>query len=398
MKRPTDVRSRLAWALVALYVVLVVAGLRMHAEMMGIGPGDVWVFVSLGWAAIIGALILGRYPGHPIGWLFIAVALSFGASIFSSGYALEAIVFNPDTLPGGEFAAWLSFWIEMPGIAGIALFLPLLFPDGHLPSSRWRPVALLSAGLLVVAAVAAMFTPDAFPEYPNIVNPVGIVAWKGALDLVDSASTIALFVLVVLTAAAVWDRRRRASAEQRLQLRWFTFAAAMVFVSFAFELLAPLAPAFAIAEQITALIAVTALPTATGIAILRYHLYDIDIIINRTLVYVGLTAVLAGVYTAAVALFQRTIVALTGETSDIAIVLTLFVLATVFTPIKNTLQSSADRYLRPVDPTHAASAIDDLIRLAELHARGILTDQEFAAKKRQVLGITATDVEAVDAR
>src|SRR5438045_6240353 len=142
------------------------------------------------------------------------------------------------------------------------------------------------------------------------------------------------------------------------------------------------------ASQILALIAVTALPTAAGIAILRYRLYEIDIIINRTVVYVSLTAVLAGVYTAAVALFQRAFVAVTGQGSDIAIVMTLFVLATVFTPIKNTLQSNADRYLKPVAPgRNAGTAIDDLIRLAELHSRGILTDDEFAAKKKQVLNI-----------
>src|SRR6185295_15708023 len=101
------------------------------------------------------------------------------------------------------------------------------------------------------------------------------------------------------------------------------------------------------------------------------------------------TAVLAGLYTAAVALFQRTIVAITGQSSDFAIVLTLFVLATVFTPIKNTLQTTADRYVKPAARTSTAdsTAIDDLVRLAELHSRGILTDDEFAAKKKQVLGI-----------
>src|SRR5206468_10838134 len=113
--------------------------------MMGIGPTDLLVFFTLLWGAVIGALILSRYPSHPVGWLFIVVALCFGASMFSSGYALEAIVFNPDTLPGGEVAAWLTFWLELPGVAALALFLPLLFPDGHLPSPRWRPVAWLGA-------------------------------------------------------------------------------------------------------------------------------------------------------------------------------------------------------------------------------------------------------------
>ena len=360
----------------------------MHGEMMGIGAGDVWIYFSLLWCAVIGALILGRYPRHRVGWLFIATALSFALGIFSSGYALEAIVFNPDTLPAGEFAAWLSFWITMPGIAAFVLFLPLLFPNGQLPSPRWRPVGWLAVALLVAAVAVAMVTPSVYREYPNIRNPIGIDAWKPAFDLFDSASTAALLVLAVLTAAALFDRRRRAGTEERLQLRWFAFASTTVIISFVLSVLQGVSQAFAVANLISVLVAVAAIPTAAGVAILRYRLYEIDVIINRTVVYIGLTAVLAGLYTAAVALFQRMIVALTGESSDLAVVLTLFVLATVFTPLKNTLQSNADRFIKPVAPPSAqGSAIDDLVKLAELHTRGILTDDEFAAKKKQVLGI-----------
>ena len=383
-----SLRSRLAWAAVGLYVVLVVSGLRMHAEMMGIGPTDLWVFFTLLWGAVIGALILSRYPSHPVGWLFIVVALCFGASMFSSGYALEAIVFNPDTLPGGEVAAWLTFWLELPGVAALALFLPLLFPDGHLPSPRWRPVAWLGAGLLAVATAVTMVTPSVIPEYPNVRNPIGIQEWSGAFDMLNALSEAVLIPLVVLCGAALFDRMRRAGPIERLQIRWFAFAVAILVFAFITEEISRVVTAFGPYSAFLAIVALTALPTAAGIAILRYRLYEIDVIINRTVVYVGLTAVLAGLYTAAVALFQRTIVALTGESSDLAVVMTLFVLATVFTPLKNTLQSSADKYIKPIaPPTAQSTAIDDLIRLAELHSRGILTDQEFAAKKKQVLGI-----------
>jgi len=384
-----SLRSALAWAAVALYVILVLIGLRLHATMMGIGAVDVWVYVALLWGAVIGALILGRFPAHPVGWLFIGVALSFGVVIASTGYALEAIVYEPPgTLPYGEVAAWISFWAEFPGIAGIAFFLPLLFPDGHLPSRRWRPVAWLCGALLLSAVAVAMVTPDAYTEYPNIRNPLGIEAWAGAFQIFGFISEALLVILVVLCGAALFDRRRRANQVERLQIRWFSFAVVILVVAFIVDEVARVATALAPLSELLAIIAVTALPTAAGIAILRYRLYDIDIIINRTVVYVSLTAVLAGVYTAAVALFQRMIVALTGESSDLAIVMTIFVLATVFTPVKNTLQSSADRYIKPVAPQSAqGSAIDDLVKLAELHARGILTDDEFAAKKKQVLGI-----------
>jgi hypothetical protein len=135
--------------------------------------------------------------------------------------------------------------------------------------------------------------------------------------------------------------------------------------------------------------AVTALPLAVGIAILRYRLYEIDVIINRTLVYGLLTAVLAGLYTGALALFQRLFVAITGQGSDLAIVMTLFVLATVFTPIKTSLQTAVDTRLKaaPAPGGSSATGLDDLMKLAELHRHCVLTDEEFSAKKRQILGI-----------
>ena len=370
-----------------MYVVIVAIALRLQGAATTIAFADVWVYFALLWAAVIGALIVANQPRHPVGWLFIAVALSFALSGITQAYALHAIVFDPDSLPAGELAAWISFWISMPGIAGIALFLPLLFPDGHLPSRRWRPIAWLSGALLTIAVVVTMFAPDHYAEYPNIRNPLGIDAWADAFAIWDVVSEVMLLALIVLSSLALFDRLRRARTEERLQIRWFAFAVAIVLIAFVVDEASRVAPALTPYSQLLALIAVTALPTAAGIAILRYRLYEIDVIINRTVVYVTLTAILAGLYTAAVALFQRTIVAITGESSDLAVVMTLFVLATVFTPIKNTLQSSADKYIKPVQPAETGTAIDDLVRLSELHSRGILTDEEFAAKKKQVLGI-----------
>jgi hypothetical protein len=231
-----------------------------------------------------------------------------------------------------------------------------------------------------------MVAPDAYMEYPNVRNPIGIEPLRDLFSLWNTVSEGLLIVLLLASSAALFSRLRNASVEQRLQIRWFAFAVSIVVIAFLTNELARILPAIKFASDLLALVAMTALPTAAGIAILRYRLYDIDIIVNRTVVYISLTAVLAGVYTAAVALFQRTIVALTGESSDLAVVMTLFVLATVFTPIKNTLQSGADKYIKPVAPIGAQStAIDDLVKLAELHSRGILTDDEFAAKKKQIL-------------
>src|SRR4051812_640369 len=381
--------SRIAWSAVALYVVLVLIGLRLIADVEPLTAVDLWLYFVLLWAGVIGALILGRLPRHPVGWLFIGMMLSFGLGLLTQGYALFSVIGEPEPLPLTDIAVWVSFWITMPGTAAIAIFLPLLFPDGHLPSPRWRYAAWGGVALLVSAVVVQMFSPDAYMQFPNVKNPLGITEWRALFSLYASASDVALLVFLIVAAAAIATRFKRATREERLQLRWFAFAAGLLVVSFIADLLRDLVPGAAAFAPIVSAVAVTAIPTTIGIAILRYRLYEIDIIINRTIVYVTLTAVLAGLYTAAVALFQRAIVATTGESSDVAIVLTLFVLATVFTPIKNTLQGTADRYLKPSVVAHAAgdSSIDDLVRLAELHARGVLTDEEFAAKKKQVLGI-----------
>ena len=196
-------------------------------------------------------------------------------------------------------------------------------------------------------------------------------------------------MLLVVSTVALFDRVRRGGAEERQQIKWFAFAGAVVLASFVLQAGTRLAPELAGAADLLAILGLSAIPAAVGVAILRYRLYDIDLIINRTLVYVLLTAVLAGVYTAVVALFQRMFVALSGQGSDLAIVMTLFVLATVFTPIKNTLQERVDRRIKPTSArtiAHATS-IDDLLMLSELHDRGVLTDDEFSTKKKQVLGI-----------
>jgi hypothetical protein len=197
---------------------------------------------------------------------------------------------------------------------------------------------------------------------------------------------------VVVSAVALFSRVRHADVNERQQLKWFAYAGGLILLSFVVEAFAAFIPSLAVLTDVVTVIAITALPAAVGIAILRNRLYDIDLIINRTLVYVLLTAALAGVYTASVALFQRMFVAMTGQSSDIAIVMTLFVLATVFTPVKNTLQETVDRRIKPTQShvAHTAarvSGIDDLLMLSELHDRGVLTDEEFAAKKKQILVI-----------
>ena len=387
----------LGWSSVILYAILAAASLALEVSQEGRSSlTDVWIVIAIFASALVGALIVNSRPGHPIGWMFCVAALSFGVGFFSRQYAIQALVVVPGTLPFGYAMAWFGFWVDMPGIAVVALFLPLLFPDGHLPSARWRPAAYFATGGVAVAVAVAMIAPATYANagYPSIRNPIGLDQYRAAFDVVDSVMQPLLLVLVVIGALALFDRVRHANADERQQLKWFGYAGALVLAAFLIEAAARALPSVAslrLASDAVALLALTALPAAVGIAILRYGLYDIDLIINRTLVYVLLTGVLAGVYTGAVALFQRLFVAMSGQGSDLAIVMTLFVVATVFTPVKNTLQEHVDRRIRPAGkalpaPGHHAG-VDDLLMLAELHRRGVLTDGEFAAKKKQILGI-----------
>lgn len=389
--KPRTRAATIAWSLVGLYILLVILGLRFESQAMEIILIDVWIFFAMLWFVVIGALIVGRHQTHLIGWMFIVTALSFAASLFAQAYAIVALQTAPGSLPAGEAMAWLGFWIEMPGTAVIALFLPLLFPDGRLPSPRWRLVAWSAGALAVVAVLASMFAPAVFPGFPNVRNPMGIAAWSGAFAFVDALTDVVFFLLIVLTAAALFDRVRRADAEERLQVRWFVFAGSIVILGFLVDLLRVIYPELQAASIVLTVVAVTVMPVAVGIAILRYRLYDIDVIINKTLVYGLLTAVLAGLYTANLAIFERLFVAITGEQSDFAIVMTLFVLTTVFTPIKHSLQSAVDSRLKPVKPPATSgttqTGLEDLMKLADLHHHGVLTDEEFSAKKRQILGI-----------
>jgi hypothetical protein len=381
----------LAWTSVVVYAISTIVIFFLEFRFVGrIEVLDLWVVIALAASGVVGALIVSRHPRHPIGWMFCAAPLFFGASFITRQYAILALVVAPGTLPFGQAMAWFGFWLDIPAIALFVLFLPLLFPDGHLPSRRWQPVAFVAGAAVGATVIIMMVAPNTYaPFYPSIRNPIGLDQYQNVFDAIDGALQVLLLAVVAVGATAVFSRVRSADANERRQIKWFAYAGAILFATFVVEAVARFVPSLMGLTNILAGVALTAFPAAVGIAILRNRLYDIDLIINRTIVYVLLTAVLAGVYTATVAFFQRMLVAMIGESNDLAIVMTLFVLATVFTPVKNTLQGAVDRRIRPTSvpaPPHSAS-IDDLLMLSELHDRGVLTDEEFAAKKKQVLGI-----------
>lgn len=172
---------------------------------------------------MIGALIVGHQPRHPIGWMFCVCALSFGVTFFAGEYARQALVVVPGTLPFGHAAAWFHLWAEIPAIAIVGLFLPLLFPGGQLPSPRWRPAAFGASAIVVLAAATSMFAPTTFANmgYPSIRNPLGLDGLGGLFDVLEVALEPLLLLVIAVSGAALATRLRGADSIERQQLKWF---------------------------------------------------------------------------------------------------------------------------------------------------------------------------------
>src|SRR5918999_1244356 len=247
--------------------------------------------------SVVGALIASHRPENPIGWLFCAAALFYGIEIAGEEYAVYALLTNPGSLPLGAELAWLTEWIWAPGFGIILVFLPLLFPDGHPPSRRWRGIAWL--GGLSIGLICVLTSIVLWPERgPALVRPGGFPEFEGwryaVLEvLVGLALQTMMFLAGLGAVISLLVRFRRARGDERQQIKWFASSAALTLVwifVFGQSNLGGLPEAII---ALSFLLVIPSIPIATGIAILRYRLYDIDRIINRTLVYGALTAMLA---------------------------------------------------------------------------------------------------------
>jgi hypothetical protein len=328
----TRTRARvIAWSSVALTAATLPAMqmvlARPHPGQLGIeGEGSTpFAYVGLLAFSIVGALIVSRHPRHLVGWIFSLSGLAAGLSGVTTAYAQlgEAV---PGSLPEVGLVDAISGLTFLVGFfAPISIGL-LLFPDGRLPSTRWLPAVYAAIGALALQFIGALIGE----------HPIGYL-----LNYAGIAVMVATVLAAVASLAVRWQD---ASPDVRQQLKWVAVAGTLVFLVLGAELLvfifrpSLIEPAFLYFS-----LAYTSVPVAVGIAILRYGLYEIDLIINRAIVYVSLTAILAGIYAGSTALFQRAFVALTGQSSDGAIVITVFILAAVFTPARNWLQVIVDR-------------------------------------------------------
>jgi len=303
--------------------------------------------------ALVGALVASRLPGNAIGWICLAIGLALSLGGMADEYSVYAQATRPGLLPGGEYAAWLQNWAWIPAVGLMGTFTILLFPTGRLPTHRWRAVAWLSGAVLLLASLSEAFSPGKLAEAPNVTNPFGIESARGALELVNTGSFLLLPLCFVLSAFSMVLRFRRSAGVERQQLKWFTTAAVLLGACFPFVFVVP----WGVAEDLVTLL-FAGLPIAIGIAILRYRLYDIDVLVNRALVYGSLTVLLAATYVGGVVGLQYVFRALTGQGSTLAVVASTLVIAALFNPLRRRVQAFVDRrfYRKKYD---AAKTLED---------------------------------------
>ena len=348
-------KAAAAWALLATYVALVVGAVALvvfqgaHSDALG----AIW-FVGF---AGVGTLIALRRPDNAVGWLLLGVAIAFAAGETGESYAAEP------SNPGRAWVGWLSGWTTNVWFSLAVIFLPLLFPHGRLPSPRWRPVLLLGAGGLVLGAASSAFTPGIVElrQSSDIENPLGVAG--GLPEAAGVLGAVLAAVAIMLAAASVVVRLRRARGAERQQVKWFAYvcvlAAACLFVAMLFgSLLGDSATAGFSAVPVVAWLSGLALlglglPAATGMAILRHRLYDVDVVIRRTVVYGALTATLGLSYLGLVLLAGLAV----GD-SGLAVAASTLAVAALFRPARARIQAAVDRrfYRRRYDAAKTLEA------------------------------------------
>jgi hypothetical protein len=385
---------RMAWSVFALTALLQVATISLALSIpesslppseRGEGFGPVFPFVYLAFSTV-GALVASRRPGNAIGWLFAAFGL-VGVSVgFVGHWALHSL-YTPDSpLPAGAEAAWLG------AILGSLLVLPLvlvllLFPDGRLAAAGWRSVAWLAGVGALSTAVGRALDPGRLDNLTSVRNPLGV---EGAGGVFGALSTIGVALTVGLLVAAATSlalRLRRSRGRERQQLKWFATGAAVAAVLFGGVLATTLSASLRDSAEVTAVtdvvvaLAFVALPVSAGVAILRHRLYDIDVVINRTLVYGALTATLAGAYVATVLLLQVVLRPVTEE-SGLAVAGSTLAVAALFRPARRRIQGLVDRrfYRRKYDAARTiqdfSTRLRDEVDLVALNAelRGVVAE------------------------
>ncbi|MGH3367051.1 MAG: hypothetical protein ACRDOY_07600 [Nocardioidaceae bacterium] len=336
---------RLAWSMWAMALVLM-AGPVVEVARNYVGPADLIFAVAFVGAqvcaATAGLVIARRLPRHPVGWIFLSIGVGMGLSLTAGAYADLSVTTNIGPLPAYGLAEWLGAWLFVPVAFGLPMFLVLLFPSGRFLTARWRVVGWVLGIVLATASAGAAFAPGPFDGPLGIEYPLGAPGTLGSvMTVVEEVTTYLALPCLGLAVAGLVVRFRRATATERQQLKWFTYAAGLVGAGLAGSIIVP-GGWLADTLFLVGLLALCGLPITAGIAILRHRLYDIDVVINKTLVYGALTVTLAVIYLGSVLLLQLALRPLTAD-SGLAVAGSTLAVAALFRPARARIQAVVDR-------------------------------------------------------
>jgi hypothetical protein len=357
----------LAWFFVGLFAILLTAGMGLQVLEGLPAHNTPWlatfmeaVYISV--FAIVGALIVSRHPRHPIGWIWICLSIVAALDHFAWGYAYYGFVAHPGSLPGvGVFIVWMYLNVRATiGLLLITLLL-LLFPTGRPLSRRWGLVAWIAFGVVSLGTLISALAPNLFGYFPfptdllfagepvrAVLGPLGMIA------------NLTAAICVLAAAFSLFIRLRVARGVERQQIKWFVYAAAFFPPGVLVIILSTSSPGpypnltFLFGIGLTS-IAFGGMSLASAIGIFRYRLWDVDIIIRRTLVYGLLTGLLLLIYLVSITLLQNLLATVTGQQSTVAIVLSTLAIAALFTPLRRRIQDTIDRrfYRRKYDAEKA---------------------------------------------
>ena len=305
---------RPAWPLWILTLVIAAIGLALlvwdwpaptPAGFFGVrGFTGLWAVAFGG----MGALLTWRRPGHPVGWILAAAGLLAAVDFVSFEYGLAAA--DHRDLPAGAYAAWPQQWIWVPFIALIAVYLPLVFPDGRLPGPRWRPVGWAAGGFMAIAVTGLALSPGSDrPNLQALKNPFGVPLPAGSFDAI-SVALGGLLGCAVLAVCSLFARARRGTVVERQQIKWLAYSGGLVALTLVPSVILSLTPGIParIAEG-ALMLAILTVPVAVAVAVLRYRLYDLDIVVRKTVV----AALVAAAFTAVYAIVVVAVGAVTGR-------------------------------------------------------------------------------------
>jgi hypothetical protein len=384
----THTATWLAWSLAALSMVMFLASVaffvltraaQVEAHSSLVTSRSIidllLFFVPFLAFPLVGALIASRRPHNPIGWICLAVGLLWMLLGLFDYYGVYGLA-NPDTVPFPVVIYAMVEWLWLPTVGLLAIYLLLLFPDGRLPSRRWRPLAWLSGLVIVLLGVNSTLAPGPLTDLEGVRNPFGL---EGAPWLVDAEIVLLLIFVGCILASAVSLilRYRHSGGEVRQQIKWIALAGlfvglllstvlGLIIVSEVMRGIGGSTPLWLQGLLFVMVLSFAGVPVAIGFAVLRYRLYDIDLLINRTLVYGSLTVSLAVVYFGGVTVTQAIFRALTGqeEQPQLAVVVSTLVIAALFNPLRRRIQSFIDRrfYRRRYDAAKTLEAFSAKLR------------------------------------